>query len=1468
MFALENFSAMPFAILAFLGLIGALLLSIISSYTKRIRNQKTMKKAMAAPPAYIQPKDPEAELVTQEPQQPATPYQGASSMPMGGMGMGMGLNSDMTGMGMFNLITMYGAQLWQLVQRLMSRTSVAIGRKSADENQSSSFTQAIAVLKKHFGSHGIYELPWFLYIGAPDCGKSTVLESLDLDLPIGKPLFESDEQKPDLKWWFFNRAVVLDVCGRYLLPEPGSHLEKAWGSLLANLKMHRAKRPLDGIILAIPCTELTGEGALASEEIVHRAKKLHSQLWALQNALAMKTPIYITLTKADTLPGYASFAAALPPQQLDQMLGWSCPFALEAPYAPGWIDTFFQTLDETLQNVRAELYSVQDPNSLSADLFIFKVELKKLRERLALYLNNIFHESAYHDSFFLRGIYLTGDTASHTAMGAHRRDEKYWLPPTALGYAIETPFAQHDARKAQFINNLFAEKIFREYVLGRPVKTTLISTNKLVLSAQVGMTLFLITWGGGLILAIGPLRQSVKTLLPVMAESNETMNNLLFKKFDISNNADAAYLNDQPLKILQLMQNAVAGGTRSIFLVPSWFGKLDETLKTAFTHIWNRILLYSFHSSLQQKAQQLFIVLNEIAPSQGTRQTYINPVQSPEFEMLYTYIKDIIQFERAVKKFNELEKTQDLRDVGLLVTYLYHYDLSNLFYVNSALYNNAIRYTHDTSINLHDFTNIARRKFDALTSAFQAVSFDTRRNIGDVEKVRIEFERLKSISESRRNESADHTEGTALIMRVAQSLDSKDFKWIESHSFAPGPEFSEVVSLIANSRILGLHLADRLADTMNEEFTRYKAKLKEIRLPDIGKLVMTEGDENDVKANASASYKIFVEGLQRFLEQKYMQPIRKVERLQEIPTERYMVWDRGTLERVAALVQTFEDYIVNETVALPDTHRMLLEHLGRVSVRQQIFHALGQSQSFRDKLPTPSKIEVEESLYEQIKSLKSIYPLLRKTVDKSYVASAIGDDVAHMRKVMSEYGTNLLEQADLLLAKDALYAINEEAFNVWNGRDLLGLAAFGAFDLEEVQKYLLAQRERVFFIAKNFASPVIAFLKLKFLDGAPKNAALIHKWEIILAQMEDYEKASPNNTVKKLERFVEYDLNSITGTSCLGLIETGLNQGTSQDFFVQTRNQLRTRVVERCSDIVKGRARKNYLALAQFFNSYISNKFPFTTDPRAVNATEADIQDLKTFIELYDLMTTGEKRAIRMFFDRPGLRETPTNFLTQLDNVMPFLKAAIGYVGVGESASPKILFNVDFDVRKSSESGREYIVERIVDVANRPLSSNDSKQQGAWSVNDVVKIKFRWASGKSSSRVPRKDADQPNMEVEDGTLAAFTYRGRWSLLKMIRTHASSIKENDPAQPVVLHFEVPTALDSGSSTPSTAAREGRLSFASLFLDVYMLTANAVNPDDAGGEKPTPLAFPVFPFRAPLLDNFESSEEQRTGTRRRN
>ncbi|MFP5289011.1 MAG: type VI secretion protein IcmF/TssM N-terminal domain-containing protein, partial [Thermoanaerobaculia bacterium] len=156
-----------------------------------------------------------------------------------------------------------------------------------------------------------HRVPFFLLLGGEGSRDSDLLANAGLELPFGAPAEAGTDLGQGRGFWFLDRGVVLDLAGDAVLAADGrSSDEGSWRSALNLLQKLRPKRPVDGVILAVPCRELleAQRSEAAQEELAARAGRVYRKLWQMQQRLGFRLPVYLLVTGCERLSGCASFS--------------------------------------------------------------------------------------------------------------------------------------------------------------------------------------------------------------------------------------------------------------------------------------------------------------------------------------------------------------------------------------------------------------------------------------------------------------------------------------------------------------------------------------------------------------------------------------------------------------------------------------------------------------------------------------------------------------------------------------------------------------------------------------------------------------------------------------------------------------------------------------------------------------------------------------------------------------------------------------------------------------------------------------------------------------------------------------------------------------------------------------------------------------------------------------------------------
>ncbi|KTS35576.1 type VI secretion system membrane subunit TssM [Pantoea dispersa] len=326
-----------------------------------------------------------------------------------------------------------------------------------------------------FQSHYLYQLPWYVMIGAPGAGKTTALLNAGLEFPLtdslGKEAVRGVGGTRHCDWWFTDSAVLIDTAGRYALQESQRARDGAeWHNFIKLLKRYRTRQPINGVIMTISVADLLTDSAEARHA---QASALRSRMVELHQQTGIHFPVYVMVTKTDLLKGFMSFYGNLSKPQRDAIWGFTFPWEPGKPHKDDWHRSFserFQHLEQRLQQQLADVMAGERDLTQRADSFLFPQEFSSLRPLLNEYLDVVFSRHQDEIAWSARGLFFTSGTQEglpfDRIMGELNR--KLQLPHTG-----ESSLAAWDSvnrsnpipgTKGQsfFIRDLLSDLVFRE----------------------------------------------------------------------------------------------------------------------------------------------------------------------------------------------------------------------------------------------------------------------------------------------------------------------------------------------------------------------------------------------------------------------------------------------------------------------------------------------------------------------------------------------------------------------------------------------------------------------------------------------------------------------------------------------------------------------------------------------------------------------------------------------------------------------------------------------------------------------------------------------------------------------------------------------------------------------------------------------------------------------------------------------
>ncbi|MDB5993531.1 MAG: type secretion protein VasK [Pseudomonas sp.] len=263
------------------------------------------------------------------------------------------------------------------------------------------------------------ELPWYLLIGPASSGKSSLLKQSGLEFPLNNLEQMGGGNSDDVKfceWYFGEHGVVIDTAGRYLSHKPDSVESHSWKTLLGLLRARRRTRPLNGIVITVPIELLDSAN---SSDLKTLATNVRARLKEVRKQLRVNLPVYVVITKADTVTGFEAFFDHLSREENDQVLGVS--FAKDQ--VGNDQSTLRNEFEELLRRLNGQVITrmQQEQGKTQRALILdFPHKLGMIGQGLCDFVEQAFGGNRYERANRLRGFYLTSAPVMGKRAGANR----------------------------------------------------------------------------------------------------------------------------------------------------------------------------------------------------------------------------------------------------------------------------------------------------------------------------------------------------------------------------------------------------------------------------------------------------------------------------------------------------------------------------------------------------------------------------------------------------------------------------------------------------------------------------------------------------------------------------------------------------------------------------------------------------------------------------------------------------------------------------------------------------------------------------------------------------------------------------------------------------------------------------------------------------------------------------------------
>ncbi len=273
-------------------------------------------------------------------------------------------------------------------------------------------------LNDRFSGRYLYQLPWYLIIGAPGSGKTTALRNAGLQFPLAGKMGEQAVRGVGgtraCDWWFTDRAVLIDTAGRFTTQDSDPANDQAtWAGFLALLKKSRPRQPVNGVLVTVAVPDLLAKSAAERQQ---HAQTVRARVQELHQVLGIRLPIYLLVTKCDLMAGFTETFEAL--GKAVRTAPWGFTFALPAAGAPPALQQAMQQEMKALQTrldqgLVDRLQAEADPPRRER-IYGFPNQFASLHAPVQEFVEQVFAPSPFEAEPMLRGVYFVSGTQEGT----------------------------------------------------------------------------------------------------------------------------------------------------------------------------------------------------------------------------------------------------------------------------------------------------------------------------------------------------------------------------------------------------------------------------------------------------------------------------------------------------------------------------------------------------------------------------------------------------------------------------------------------------------------------------------------------------------------------------------------------------------------------------------------------------------------------------------------------------------------------------------------------------------------------------------------------------------------------------------------------------------------------------------------------------------------------------------------------
>ncbi len=1238
-----------------------------------------------------------------------------------------------------------------------------------------------------------YDRPWYLMIGPAGSGKTTLLRTL------AEPHGVSDSGV--LNWGIFRDGVLLDLAGQFSAPpspQPWyAYGRRLWRTFKRLLIFHRERRPLDGIVLVLPATDI----ASFDEERRRIAAHLAAQLHGLSQRIGMTLPVYVVVTGADHLRGFTAFVEALPASERQRILGWNSPYAPEALFKRSWGE---EALTAVLERISAVQFDLLARSNRPVELFGVYDSFSALIEPVQNWLESIFGGAERSPSLILRGLYFTGATAGELTTTLPHQPSEGSLP----------------AHQIAFVSDLFRSKIFCEPSVAQPKRRHLVRRSYASVAAHVATAIIAV----GMLVTVAvqwkDLRQRSSVLLQVMEQIRDDRQSYRYEREKLQN---PYYYADKTRQYLSYFATLENHRLFSYGLPPSWFGMLHNQMRRAIAKSLREVVMAGMKEEFLRRAQLLTDPNATYLPADTLSLRRLTLATTPEYVAFARYVQAVAEFEYHAGLYNSLAAPHRDQRLAKVIDYLYQAgiegDVAQLIESDYRL----MQQVRVEPVMLEQLRTRFSEK--ALVMVERCTEKATRNNAvtAAVATIVEAFAMLRSSSSDDDAVVAAFAQLSGALERLHQALALPETEWIWREVFIPDAATKKLLERVATSRLLGGTIRAEFERRMDSLFTVMRLQLLTSSVP-----MQTESSDSTTVVTINAETKRLQlsppmqKTLAAFAEWR-KQPFAIVDGstrqristlVDQLGPAQSIIWNSTLLKTIPPAIEAYLKFLNEQMIQFPAELQVPSERVLQRGLQRSIEDIVVRAASVQTVSRHAGEDELSLSVQSLAESAPALTAALRQLSSSSdgsgrQLATVLGKGIAHQLSILSGW-----------LADRSLYtaSITDTKLLQWKPTQSVRALAFDAETAEDAQEYLARQREPIEQWNKQYASPLLAFYSSAGIGAlaslSTREMSEIRQWQLIARTLEGYAAKAPNNSLARLEEFI-IGLGTITMLTPVELQKAVIQRtsGPAEDYFARKIRDIATDIQRGIVLNADSRFQDDYRKIYRATTA-IQRYFPF-----GQSSQDAD----PAMVRSYFATITNELAFARVLTALGGtIPDAQSHVLTQLAAAQEFFSPVLF---AADATSGAYTVTLTYRTNSAAEQNASVVYGKVVvqspngQESGKLLFTPGEQATVQWRPGDQIGIEIRWA--KDAGIVPVQSLDAA-YRLTNSRTASFRGSGVWSLLRLLADHLVQDGGGTPR----LRFRV---MASAPANPAVTSDPMLV----LYFDVN------INPSASGGRLQIPF-----------------------------